>query len=210
METATFNQCKNWCLFCTEQKEVNDGQSVLLKCEYRGIDTNGQPLSVVKNVSVFADITGKCEIEQDDYSNSFIVVDGMIQVGNYTDSAGEVYPTLSINAQRVVKGTSEHDECVNWGLYCFEQKLTKNEKSVFLKCSLSGKDKDKNYLPRSQFISVFADITGKCQIEQDEYGQSLINVDGWLHLTNYVDKNGNLMAGLSLSASRVEKKKNNN
>lgn len=93
-----------------------------------------------------------------------------------------------------------YNVCENWGLRCFEQKVT--DKAVILKCSMNSKDKKTGEYTASIYIDVVCSFE-TCEIAQDEYNGKFINVDGQFRAGGYVNKNGEKVATMSIFASKV-------
>lgn len=93
--------------------------------------------------------------------------------------------------------------CVNWGLRCYEQKIT--EKSVILKCSMNRKDKQSGEYTVPVYIDVVCTFD-KCDIEQDDYAKSFVDVDGQFSTGEYTNKSGEKVSSLTIFASKVTKK----
>ena len=98
----------------------------------------------------------------------------------------------------------DYNICSNWGLRCYEQKVT--EKSVILKCSMSHKNKKTNEYTSPIFIDVVCSFD-KCEIEQDDYAKSGINVWGQFSTSDYTDKNGEKRPTMTIFATKVTKQK---
>lgn len=91
--------------------------------------------------------------------------------------------------------------CTNWGMRCFEQKVS--EKSVTLKCTMNKKKEDGEYT-KPVYIDVIC-ILGKCDIAQDDYAKSYINVDGNFAPDEFVNKSGEAVATMKIFATKVTK-----
>lgn len=97
----------------------------------------------------------------------------------------------------------DYNVCSNWGLRCYEQKMT--DKAVILKCSMSKKKKETGEYSAPVYIDVVCTFD-RCEIAQDDYAKSLINVDGQFSVGDYEDKDGNTRATMTIFATKVVKK----
>lgn len=91
--------------------------------------------------------------------------------------------------------------CKNWGLRCFEQKVT--DKCVTLKCSMNKRKEDGSYT-KPVFIDVLC-LVSKCEIAEDQYDKCFINVDGTFAVDEYVS-GGTTTPTLKIFATKVTKK----
>ena len=91
--------------------------------------------------------------------------------------------------------------CKNWGLRCFEQKVT--DKSVTLKCAINRKREDGTYT-KPVYIDVIC-VLGKCDIAEDDYAKSYINVDGYFSVDSFTTKNGEEVPTMKIFATKVTK-----
>jgi single-stranded DNA-binding protein len=98
---------------------------------------------------------------------------------------------------------NNYNVCTNWGLRCFEQKMI--DKGVILKCSMSRKNKDTNEYSAPVYIDVVC-FFDRCEIAQDDYAKSGINVDGQFGVGDYTNKAGEKVATMSIYATKVTKK----
>lgn len=98
---------------------------------------------------------------------------------------------------------NSYNLCNNWGLWCHDQKVT--EKAVILKCSMSRKNKDTGEYSAPLFIDVYCSFGDECEIEQDDYVKSNINVDGQLSVGDYTNKNGDKVPTMTIFATKVTK-----
>lgn len=94
------------------------------------------------------------------------------------------------------------NECIAWGLRCYEQKLT--EKTVVLKCNMNHKDKETGEYTAPVYIDVIC-VLENCEIEEDDYAKSYITVDGRFSTGEYTNKNGEKVPTLKIFATKVEK-----
>ena len=99
-------------------------------------------------------------------------------------------------------GTQDFNVCTNWGLRCYEQKVTDN--AVILKCSMNRKKKDTGEYSAPVFIDVVCSFN-TCEIAQDDYAKSFINVDGRFSVDDFVNRNGDKIATMTIFAKRVVK-----
>lgn len=90
----------------------------------------------------------------------------------------------------------------NWGLRCYEMKMT--EKMVVLKCSMSRKNKETGEYTAPIYIDVNC-MFDSCEIEQDDYAKSNINVDGQFAVNEYTNKNGDKVPQMMIWATKVTK-----
>ena len=97
---------------------------------------------------------------------------------------------------------SNFNICENWGLRCFEQKAT--EKSVVLKCSMNKKDKETGEYTAPIYIDVVCPFS-TCDIKEDDYVKSFVNVWGQFSTGEYTNKNGDKVATLTIFAKKVTK-----
>ena len=98
--------------------------------------------------------------------------------------------------------TQDWNVCENWGLRCYEQKVA--DKSVTLKCTMNKKKENGDYT-KPLYIDVIC-VLGKCDIEQDDYTKSYINVDGNFSADEFVSKQtGEAVATMKLFATKVTK-----
>lgn len=92
--------------------------------------------------------------------------------------------------------------CKNWGLRCFEMK--ESQKSVTLKCSMNRKDKETGEYTKPLYIDVICPFDS-CDIPQDEYAKSFVNVDGQFAVDEYTNKNGEKVVTCKIFADKVRK-----
>lgn len=92
--------------------------------------------------------------------------------------------------------------CVNWGLRCYDMKLT--EKAVILKCTMNRKKKDTGEYSAPIYIDVVCSFQ-TCQIVQDDYAKSFVNVDGRFSVDDYTNRNGEKVAQMTIFATKVVK-----
>ena len=92
--------------------------------------------------------------------------------------------------------------CTNWGVRCFEQKVT--EKGVILKCNMNRKNKETGEYTAPLYIDVFCSFNG-CDIEEGDYAKTNINVDGQFAVGEYTDKGGNKKPTITIFATKVTK-----
>ena len=99
--------------------------------------------------------------------------------------------------------------CENWGLRCYEQKMT--EKSVILKCSMNRKGDDGEYTAPI-YIDVVCSIVGdnQCDIARDDYAKSFVDVWGRFSVGDYTNKNGDKIPTMTIFATKVAKRVRNN
>lgn len=98
--------------------------------------------------------------------------------------------------------TQDFNVCTNWGMRCFEQKVS--EKGVTLKCSMNRKNKETGEYTVPLYLDVFCSFD-KCDIEQDDYAKSFINVDGNFGVGEYTNKAGNKVPSITIFATKVTK-----
>ena len=98
---------------------------------------------------------------------------------------------------------NEYNICKNWGLRCFQQKETSN--AVILKCSMNHKDKKTGEYTAPVYIDVVC-MFETCEIQQDDYVNSYINVDGHFSTGEYQQKEtGKKIPTMSIFADKVTK-----
>lgn len=97
---------------------------------------------------------------------------------------------------------NDYNICSNWGLRCFEQKET--EKAVILRCNMSRKNKDTGEYSAPLYIDVYCGFND-CDIKQDDYAKSNINVDGQFSVSDYTNKNGDKVPSITIFATKVTK-----
>lgn len=102
----------------------------------------------------------------------------------------------------MAKQVANYNVCKNWGLRCYEQKLTKN--SVILKCSMNRKNKETGEYTAPVYIDVICPFE-TCQIAEDDYAKTFINVDGNFSTGEYTNRNGDKVATLTIFADKVTK-----
>lgn len=98
---------------------------------------------------------------------------------------------------------NDYNLCVNWGLRCFEMKQT--DKAVILKCSMSKKDKQTGEYSAPLYMDVYCAFD-TCDIKEDDYTKSSINVDGQISISTYTTKGGEARPNITIFATRVTKR----
>lgn len=100
-----WNKVENWRLRCFELKELSSG-AVVLKCSMNGrkkneVDENGKPMyEKSMPLDVYCN-PETCQIEQQDYTNQTIFVDGHFSHSEYTPKNGESRLTFTVYADKV-------------------------------------------------------------------------------------------------------------
>lgn len=92
--------------------------------------------------------------------------------------------------------------CTNWTLRCFEMKQT--QKSVILKSSMSRKNKETGEYSAPVYIDVICPFES-CDIKEDNYAKSTINVDGSFSVSDYTNKEGKKVPQMVIFATKVTK-----
>lgn len=98
--------------------------------------------------------------------------------------------------------TQDFNICSNWGLRCYDMKEV--EKGVVLKCSMSRKDKKTGEYTVPLYIDVVC-MFDRCEIQEDDYVKSFINVDGFFSVGEYETKSGNKVPSIAIFATKVTK-----
>lgn len=97
--------------------------------------------------------------------------------------------------------------CGNWGLKCFSQHIVSNNNGiatgVILSCTLNGKKKQDGSYPKGIQVSVFCPLDGTCNIQECDYSNTLIDVNGTIGVREYTNKNNQFVSTLSIYASSV-------
>lgn len=102
--SEAYNECVRWKIKCKSQKMTEKCLTLLCQSSSRKKDGSyTKPVNI--NVIVLADKcrSGECECKQDDYTESFIEVDGHYQPDEYKDKSGQLTPIIKIWATKVVK-----------------------------------------------------------------------------------------------------------
>ena len=104
---------------------------------------------------------------------------------------------------------NQFNKVENWGLKCFEFRENKSGNSVTLKCALNGKKKEDGTYPKPLYLDVLCQF-GSCDIPEDDYNNSYINVDGNISISDYKTKDGNVVMRPTIFATKVRKREFNN
>lgn len=102
---SNYNKVAQWSLKCFEMRESEKG--VTLSCSLNGKKNSDGTYPKGMPLRVFCSFES-CEIEEDDYTNCYIVVDGTIRVGEWTRQDGTKMPQYTIFADKVVKRVWEN------------------------------------------------------------------------------------------------------
>ena len=201
-KSNVFNSCINWGLRCIEQKVLE--KSVILKCYMNRKDRKTGQYTVPIYIDVVCPFE-TCDIVEDDYTQSFINVDGQFHTGEYTKKSGEKVPTISIIASKVTKRSEQQENdvfnvCKNFGLYCYG--IREFSKGITLKCSMSKKDKGTGKYTEPVFIDVVC-LFDRTDIPEDYYEKAFINVNGQFSAGEFTDKNNKKVASLTIFADMV-------
>lgn len=96
---------------------------------------------------------------------------------------------------------NEFNQCNNWLMRVYEQKVT--DKCVTLRCTVNSKKKDGNGYTKPSYIDVIC-ISGKCEIEEEDYTKRLIKVNGTFYPDEYTTSTGEKRPALKIFADSVE------
>ncbi len=100
------NKVQNWYLKVFEVKTLSDENGnvncVLLNASKSGAKKSDGTYAKGMYITVRCKI-GECEIEETDYTNANVLVDGGFSVGEYTAKDGTVKQSYTIFADKVVK-----------------------------------------------------------------------------------------------------------
>lgn len=104
-----------------------------------------------------------------------------------------------------MESENNYNQCVNWGLWCYDSKET--SKGVVLKCTMSQKRKNADGYTVPVYIDVFC-TSAECEMDADENFESFvkkrINVDGQFGVSEYTSKNGEKTPTMTIWATKVK------
>lgn len=105
-------------------------------------------------------------------------------------------------------GNKDFNIVKNWGLRCFEMKQT-NSGNIILKCGMNGKKMDNGEYPPTLYVDVMCSIAqgskNPTDIAEDDYTNTLVNVDGRITISGYERKEGGVGQQITIFADKVTK-----
>ena len=101
-----------------------------------------------------------------------------------------------------MENENNYNQCVNWGLWCYDSKET--SKGVVLKCTMSQKRKDSDGYTVPVYIDVFYNPSD-CEIEGNDtsIAKKRISVDGKFSVSEYTSKSGEKVPTMTIWATKI-------